>query len=231
MDFSKYFHPSWYDVLKHYTESEHFAKIAWQIGVERKKHVIIPQKGSELFLKVFRVVPYDSVKVCIWGQDPYSNPPEAFDGLAFSNSTVERAQPSLVNILEEVENDVYDGFNLDRITNYSLYGWAEQGVFLNNSAHTVQLGKPESHLKLWKNFTIEVIKALDKKDNIVHMLWGRKAQAFKEYITNPTHRIIETSHPSPLSNRNNAPIAFTDSKCFSKCNYFLEELNLDKIVW
>lgn len=231
MDFSKYFEPGWYDKLKHYVESKSFEKIAWQIGVERKKHVIIPQKGSELLLKVFRVVPYDSVKVNIIGQDPYSNPPEAFDGLAFSNSLVDKPQPSLINILEEVENDIYDGFNLDRITNYSLYGWAEQGVFLNNSAHTVQLGKPESHLYLWKDFTIEVMKALNDKDNIVHLLFGRKAQAFKEYITNPTHRIVETSHPSPLSNKNAAPIPFTDSKCFSKCNQYLKEMNKEPIIW
>ena len=227
----EYFHPSWYSVLKDYIESPEFFRIAVQISEERKKHIIIPEKSSELFLKVFRVVPYDDVKVVIWGQDPYYNPPEAFDGVAFSNSTLDKPQPSLSNILEEVENDVYDGFNLDRITNYSLYNWIEQGVFLNNVAHTVVLNKPESHLRLWKNFSVKVAQAINEKNNVVHLLWGRKAQAFKEYITNPTHRIIETSHPSPLSNKNAAPIPFTDSKCFSRCNEYLTELGERNIIW
>lgn len=231
MDFSKYFTEDWYSKLKHYLETPEFAKIAIQINQERKIKNIIPTQGSELFLKVFRVVPFNSVIVNVLGQDPYYNPPEAFDGLAFSNSTLDSSQPSLSNILEEVENDVYDGFNLERLNNFSLYNWAEQGVFLNNTAHTVVQGMPESHLYYWRNFTIEVIKALNDKDNIVHLLWGRKAQAYKKYITNTTHYIIETSHPSPLSFKDKAPIPFVDSKCFSRCNEFLREKNIKEIIW
>lgn len=229
--FRSYFSEDWYEVLKHYIESKEFYDIAIKISQERKTNNIIPQKGSELFLKVFRETPYNSVIISVLGQDPYYNPVDAFDGLAFSNSTLSKPQPSLQNILEEVENDVYDGFNLGRISNYSLYSWAQQGVFLNNTAHTVVQNQPESHLHYWRNFTIEVIKALNNKDNIVHLLWGRKAQKYKQYITNATHYIIETSHPSPLSYRDAAPIPFSDSKCFSKCNEFLRSKNLKEIIW
>jgi uracil-DNA glycosylase len=229
--FKKYFSECWYDKLKHYIESKEFLDIAIKINQERNTNVIIPEKGSELFLKVFREVPYDKVVVNVTGQDPYYNPVNAFDGLAFSNSTLDKPQPSLSNILEEVENDIYDGFNLERLNNFSLYSWAKQGVFLNNSAHTVIKGKPESHLRYWRNFTIEVIKALNDKDNIVHMLWGTKARRYKEYITNPTHKIIETSHPSPLSNNTAAPVAFSGSRCFSQCNEYLESKNISKIIW
>lgn len=231
MDLSKYFEEGWYSKLKHYLESDEFEKIAIQISKDRVKETIIPEKGSELFLKVFRVTPYNNLTVNILGQDPYYNPPDAFDGLAFSNSNSYHAQPSLRNILEEVENDIYDGFNLERISNFSLYNWASQGVFLNNTAHTVVLNKPESHLHYWEKFTIEVMKAINEKDNVVHLLWGRKAQKYKTYITNITHKIIETSHPSPLSCYNNAPIPFTDSKCFSKTNTFLKEMGKKEIVW
>lgn len=231
MEFNKYFSEDWYSKLKHYVESPEFYRIAVQINQERKKYNIIPKQGSDLFLKIFREVPYNSVKVNIIGQDPYSNPPEAFDGIAFSNSTLDKPQPSLSNILEEVENDIYDGFNLERLNNFSLYSWAKQGVFLNNTAHTVIQSKPESHLRYWKNFTIEVIKALNNKDNIVHFLWGRKAQKYKEYITNKTHYIIETSHPSSLSYRDNAPIPFVGSRCFSKANEYLKKFNKQEIIW
>ena len=154
-----------------------------------------------------------------------------FDGLAFSNSILDNPQPSLANILEEVENDIYDGFNLERINNFSLYSWAEQGVFLVNVGHTVVRGKPGSHLHYWRNFSKEVIKALCDKDDLVHILLGRQSQQLKEYITNPTHKIIEASHPSPYSVNTPAPIAFASSKVFSKCNKYLKQLNLNPIIW
>jgi len=230
VELSKYFEKGWYSCLKHYLESKEFERIAIDIALERKRNVILPPKESELFLKVFRVTPYDSVKVVIIGQDPYHGLGQ-FDGLSFSNSTLDSPQPSLANILEEVENDVYDGFNLERISNFSLYGWAEQGVLLTNAAHTVVQGKPGSHMKYWKNFTIEVVKALNSKDNIIWLLWGRFAQDFSQYILNDTHYIIKTSHPSPLGVDKAAPIPFRDSKCFSKCNEFLKNKNINGIIW
>ena len=154
-----------------------------------------------------------------------------FDGIAFSNSTLDNPQPSLANILEEVENDIYDGFNLERLTNLSLYSWAEQGVFLVNAAHTVVRGKPASHMRYWRRFTDEVVKALNKKDNIVWLMWGRFAQSYAVFITNPTHSIIKTSHPSPLGISKEAPISFRDSRCFSKCNQILKDNNLSEIAW
>lgn len=230
MEFSKFFELVWYEKLKHYVESSEFHDIAYKINQERKKYVILPPQGSELFLKVFRVTPYDSIKCVIYGQDPYHGDNQ-FDGLAFSNSTLDNPQPSLANILEEVENDIYDGFNLERINNFSLYSWAEQGVFLINVGHTVVKGKPGSHLHYWRNFSKEVIKALCDKDDLVHILLGRQSQQLKEYITNPTHKIIEASHPSPYSVNTPAPIAFANSKVFSKCNQYLKELNKQEIIW
>jgi len=230
MDFSKYFTEDWYSKLKHYLESTDFVKIAMQIHQDRNKYVIFPPKGSELLFKAFRVTPYNKVKVVILGQDPYHGDGQ-FDGLSFSNSTTDSIQPSLANILEEVENDIYDGFNLDRLNNYSLYSWAEQGVLMVNAANSVIKGQPGSHIKYWKNFTIEVVKALNRKDNVVWLLWGRFAQSYIEYINNPTHRTILTSHPSPLGVTKQAPIPFRDSKCFSKCNQFLKEHNVKEIIW
>lgn len=230
MDFSRYFEKGWYAKLKPYLESEEFYKLAFKINEDRKKFLILPPQDSDLLFKVFRFTSYDKTKVVILGQDPYHGP-DQYDGLAFSNSTQHIAQPSLANILEEVENDIYDGFNLDRVTNLSLYGWAEQGVMLLNTAHTVKQGNPGSHLGYWKVFTENVIKAINERDYIVYLLWGRKAQEFKQFITNPKSKIIETSHPSPLGCFSEAPIPFVDSKCFSKCNTYLKENNIKEIIW
>lgn len=228
--FKEYFTEDWYEMLKHYLESKEFYDIAVKINKERKINNILPPQSSELLFKAFRVTSYNNVKCIILGQDLYHGDNQ-FDGLSFSNSTLDSPQPSLANILEEVENDIYDGFNLERLTNYSLYSWAEQGVLMINAAHTVIKGQPASHMKYWKRFTEEVIKALNKKDNIVWLMWGKFSQNFDVFINNPTHFIIKTSHPSPYSVLSKSPIAFSGSQCFSKCNQYLKERNLNEIIW
>lgn len=149
-----------------------------------------------------------------------------YDGLAFSNSNSFKAQPSLKNILKEVENDIYDGCNPDRLANYSLYGWAAQGVLLINSAHTVEVGNPGGHIEIWRGFTKKVIETINDKDDIVWMLWGNFAKDFKVYITNSTHYILEGAHPSPLAGGK-----FFGGKYFSRCNEFLKSCGKEEIIW
>ena len=230
MKLEKYFDKSWIEVMG-YLHTPHFLKVAKWIAERRKLGFeIIPEKGSNLLFNIFKIVPYNKVKVVILGQDPYTAE-NAYDGIAFSNSFLLQPQPSLTNILKEVESDIYNGFNLERIANISLYDWAEQGVFLVNTAHTVENDVPGSHLKVWKKFTISMINAINKKNDVVWMLWGRKAQAYEEFNTNPSHAIIKTAHPSPLGCKYKAPIPFVGSKCFSKANYELEIRNKKEIRW
>ena len=226
----------WYEQLNGFIHQGYLTEIAKKVNLERKKKNVIPEKGSKLMFKAFRETPYNSVKVIILGQDPYhtiENGRCVFDGLAFSNSASLKPQPSLKNILEEVERDVYDGFKLDRIAKLSLYSWAHQGVLLVNTSHSVAKGSPGSHLALWKPFTLKVIEALNRKNDIVWLLWGGKSLAFKKYITNPSHAVIGTSHPSPLAV--NKPVQgyppFKESGCFSKVNEELEMRNKSKIMW
>jgi len=222
---------SWYNSLENFLINPAFSNIAKQVNKDRLKYNVIPEKGSDLFFRAFRETNYNNLKVVILGQDPYSNPADAFDGLAFSNSKLLHPQPSLRNIIKEVENDIYNGFNPERIANLDLSSWAKQGVLLINTAHTVIQNRPESHLKYWISFTRAIINAINNRDNIVWLLWGRKAQKYKNYIINPSHAIIETAHPSPLGCSNNAPIPFIGSKCFSKANDELQVRNLKEIIW
>jgi uracil-DNA glycosylase len=195
----------------------------------RKEGVeIIPSKGTPLFFKAFKITPYSKVKVVVLGQDPYHNPVEAYDGLAFSNSTIQNPQPSLVNILDEVEKDVYNGLWLNK--DASLYPWAEQGVLLINTAHTVEKNKPASHLTLWLDFTKFVVKELNKKNNVIWLLWGRQAQNYGVLITNPTHYILKSSHPSPLG-YDKTDMPFKGCKHFSKVNEQLGIRNIKQINW
>jgi uracil-DNA glycosylase len=223
MYFKNLFADDWYDSLQDYLESREFLEITLKIIKERTNLIIYPEPQSNLLFQVFRTVPLEQVKVVILGQDPYHD--GSYDGLAFSNTNSEKISPSLRNILKEVNNDIYNGQIIE--PDSSLYRWAQQGVFLVNTAHTVIKGQPNSHLHYWKNFTIKVIETLNKKDNIVWMLWGNEAKKYREYILNDTHSIIESGHPSPL----NTSIPFVGSKCFSKCNEILKSKNINIINW
>jgi uracil-DNA glycosylase len=84
---------------------------------------------------------------------------------------------------------------------------------------------PGSHIDLWADFTSLVINALNNKSDIVWMLWGAFAGNYETMVTNPTHHIIKTGHPSPL-NRSNP---FVGSDCFIECNKILGTNNINWI--
>lgn len=125
-----------------------------------------------------------------------------------------------------MDNDI--GMFKGTITDSFLGHLPPQGVLLLNTALTVELNKPGSHIDLWKPFTEEIIKYLNKQDNIVWILWGNYAKGFKDKITNTTHHIIEGTHPAA---RPNASIPFEGGKYFSRCNEFLQSVNLPPITW
>lgn len=57
---------------------------------------------------------------------------------------------------------------------------------------------------------------------------GNSAKAYKKFLLNPNHLIIETNHPSPLSaNRG----GWFGTGCFVEANEFLEKNNIEIIKW
>lgn len=150
------------------------------------------------------------------------------NGLAFAYSGEGGIPLSLVNILKELENDMYQGLKLYQ--DYGLTSWAKQGVLLINTALTVEEGKPGSHINQWKEFTNYLFKKLgEEKNNIVYICWGNHAKSFIPIFNkNGNNKVIESVHPSPLSANKGG---WFGSKPFSKCNQILKELNKDEIKW
>ncbi|MAQ98047.1 MAG: uracil-DNA glycosylase [Gammaproteobacteria bacterium] len=171
----------------------------------------------------FKCCSFLSTKVVIFGQDPYFQSGLA-NGLAFSVDKHQKIPASLKNIYKEIENDVGPTKNKDGC----LMSWAKQGVLLLNTSLTVELSKPGSHSHIgWNNFICDVIKLINKKRNVVFILWGQHAKTYSKFITNKDHLILCGSHPSPLS----AYRGFFGSKHFSKCNSYLRENSLEEIEW
>ena len=205
------FHNSWDLVLHDEMQKSYFKYIKEFIKEERLSKTIYPS-AKDLF-NAFKLTDFNDIKVVILGQDPYHGEKEAM-GLSFSVRRGVRTPPSLRNIFKELKDDI--GIERD---NTDLSDWASQGVFLLNTVLTVEKDKANSHKDIgWEIFTDYVIKQInDRLNNVVFILWGRQARDKKKLITNNSHYVIESAHPSPLSAYN----GFFGSKPFSKTNNFL----------
>ncbi len=212
----------WDEVLKEEFEKDYFNKLLQFVEKEYQTKEIYPKK-NEIF-NAFRYTTYKDVKVVILGQDPYHGIGQA-QGLSFSVRNEVGRPPSLQNIFKELESDI--GIKIS--SNNSLIPWTKEGVLLLNAVLTVEKDKAASHKDQgWEIFTDSVIKRINEKNTpVVFILWGSYARSKKNFITNPSHYIVESPHPSPFSAYN----GFFGSKPFSKTNHFLEEKGLKPISW
>jgi uracil-DNA glycosylase len=180
---------------------------------------IVPPR--DLIFAAFNRFDTDKLRVCIISQDPYINVGEAM-GLCFSVPHGVKCPPSLRNIFKELE----DEYGQKR-TNTDLIDWSDQGVLLLNTALTTLEGKSGHHLKVWKDFTNDVVKHLGQQhENIVYMLWGAHAQSYESLINPEKNLILKHSHPSPLSRK-----SFVGNNHFRLCNTYLNTKGFKEINW
>lgn len=214
--------PCWIEALIEEFQKEYFRRLEEKLTMDYKAGLQIFPTMNEIFY-AFNLTPIDKIKVVILGQDPYHKPGKAM-GLAFSVPFGIKIPRSLQNILTELHNDI--GI---KIPNHGcLTYWAQKGVFLLNSILTVQAGKPKSHHNYgWQIFTDEVIKIIsDRCFGVVFLLWGNIAHTKKTLIDTKKHKVIETSHPSPMSVK-----GFLNTHCFSTANKFLGIFGKTPIDW
>ena len=172
----------------------------------------------------FDATPFDAVKVVILGQDPYHGPGQAH-GLCFSVQPDVPVPPSLQNMYKELGRDL----GIARPDHGYLMSWAEQGVLLLNAVLTVEQGRAGAHQgKGWEEFTDHVVQVLDReREGLVFMLWGSYAQKKGRIVDARRHRVLRTTHPSPLS----AHRGFLGSGHFSAANEYLQRRGLAPIDW
>ena len=212
----------WDEVLNGEFEKEYYLKLREFLKQEYFTRKIFPDMYD--IFNALKYTPYDKVKAVIIGQDPYHGEGQAH-GLCFSVREGIEKPPSLKNIFKELHDDI--GFTEPQ--NGTLTKWAEEGVLLLNAVLTVRGGQANSHQgKGWEIFTDTVISHLNKREKpMVFILWGRNARNKKTLITNPSHRILEAAHPSPLSAYN----GFFGCRHFSKTNEFLRLNGIEEINW
>lgn len=190
--------------------------------------------------KVFRVFekPLKDIKVVILGQDPYPIIGDAV-GLSFVNGNLNKIPFSLKVIYTELEKE---GFS-----NPNIHTWEEQGVFLLNTALTVEMGKAGSHLEYWKPFINKVIRYISYHQPCIWLLWGNKAQEFKKSIYNQyifTDNNVPLIKDLPMAGKYNFileaphPVVecYNNRSSFYGCNHFKKvnmilEKSKQKIIW
>lgn len=161
------------------------------------KDIVYPKKEQ-----IFRVFEMDvnDIKILLLGQDPYHNPNQA-NGLSFSVNNDIKIPPSLKNIYKEIQAEFPERnyiFNSGNLTRW----FKEEKIFLLNASLSVIKNKPGSQMKLWQEFTDDVIKFIsDNNKNCVFVLLGNFAKSKEIFISNKNN-IITGVHPSPLSANN-----------------------------
>ena len=212
----------WDEILSEEFKKEYYLKIRQFLKSEYSSFVIFPPMFD--IFNALKYTSYKDTRVVILGQDPYHEPGQAH-GLSFSVKKGIKIPPSLVNIYKELKSDI----GMEAPSHGELTSWARQGVLLLNATLTVRQGQANSHQNIgWSIFTDEVIKRLNESPNpVVFILWGANARSKKKYITNKSHLIIESAHPSPLSAYN----GFFGSRPFSRANEFLKASGKSEINW
>ncbi|KAJ1613478.1 putative uracil-DNA glycosylase [Cryptosporidium canis] len=213
----EYFGDEWFDVLKDELRKPYFVECMKKVEERRCRTNVYPP--SNKIFSCFKVTPLNKISVVILGQDPYHQPGQAM-GLSFSVPKGVAVPPSLRNIYKEIgKGNPGHG---------DLTSWAEQGVFLLNSLLSVEEGKPMSHKDFgWDTFTSKVISIINELEwPVVFMLWGRSAQAKASKVCRNKHLVLESAHPSPLSQKK-----FIGCDHFNKCNEFLRKTQRPEINW
>lgn len=214
---------SWKEKLIDEFNKEYMHSLRDFLKKEKSERKVIFPPGRKIF-SALNLTSFQNVKAVILGQDPYHGSNQAH-GLSFSVEYGIKPPPSLNNIFKELASDL----NIEKPNHGNLEKWSKQGVLLLNSILTVEKSKPGSHANRgWEVFTDRILFLLNSsKNNLVFILWGKKAQEKGHFIDSDRHMIIKSTHPSPYSANN----GFLGSKPFSRTNQYLKKNNIKEIDW
>jgi len=206
-------------IVKDYVQSSSFDSIILSLISQVENDNRFTPKFKDVF-NAFIHCPYDKLKVVFVGQDPYPQLDVA-DGVSFSCSYTKKEQPSLRYIFDELQNQ-YPNASRDP----DLKRWSKQGVLMLNTALTVAIGKIGSHYDIWKPFASYLFSELNKRDDLVFVCLGKKAEQWENYMTN--NHIIKVSHPASAAYKGGK---WNSQDLFKQVNNCLESMDKSLIVW
>ncbi|QJC30520.1 uracil-DNA glycosylase [Enterobacteriaceae endosymbiont of Neohaemonia nigricornis] len=216
---------TWKLFLHKEKQKKYFIKIINKINTDIICGKIIYPSKQYIF-HIFNILNFEKLKVVILGQDPYHGINQA-NGLAFSVMPyVKKIPPTLQNIYKAINFDIPNFY----IPNHGyLIDWVKQGIMLLNTILTVEANNAQSHANIgWEIFTDNIINVISTYyNNIVFLLWGKKAQQKIYLINQKKHLVLQTSHPSPYSYHK----GFAHCQHFSQTNTYLRKHYIKPINW
>ena len=222
---TKRIHPDWLPFFE--SKKQDLIKIFKILNDQHISNIIYPNR-QDIFRALFYHSPKD-IRLVILGQDPYISEeyekPQAM-GLSFSIPKVhKKIPPSLKNIFNEIRN-CYPNYVIPK--HGLLKRWArKEKILMLNSALTVLSGKSNSHMKIWQDFTDQLISWFQEiNEGTTFLLMGNFAKS-KKTLIDKKHMIFETAHPSPLS----AHTGFNNSMIFKKIDEHLIKTGKYPINW
>ena len=206
--------------LKEILKSSYAEKLMGFVETEYAMNSISPAKVN--IFKAFKLCPWDSVKIVILGYKPHSNVFGA-NGLAFGDSCSSTfSSPNLCRIMDCIEREYYDGFNLD--FDHTLESWAKQGILLLNRQLTVKDTDNGTHTKPWGKFTSSVLNVLNEyKPGTIYILWGKENQKLAPYLEKNNY-VLKFDHPED---------SYKDWHCpnFKEADKLLMDLHGETVKW
>jgi uracil-DNA glycosylase len=217
----------WATVLFDTFETPYMQSLGEKLGIARTTKTIYPE--SQNVFRAFRETPYTNIKAVLIGQDPYHDGNAT--GLCFDCGI--KLTPSADKIIEGYNEQFPSNFAVDILEGH-FERWAREGVFMLNTALTVEKGNAGSHLSHWLPFTQEIIKLLNRRVQspynmkpIVYILWGKHAQSIRGLVSSE-NPIVETEHPAAAIYEGRK---WKHNNCFIEVNTQLKRLGVEEIDW
>ncbi|MDL4840916.1 uracil-DNA glycosylase [Aquibacillus rhizosphaerae] len=182
----------------------------------------------------FLSIDLNKVKVIWLGQDVYPAKGVA-TGRSFEVGGLNKwdqtfRQVSVKNIIRLIHKNFYGISDYDQIKNFNdikkdiatnhfnilppnrwFDSLEQQGVLFLNTSFTCQVGKANSHSRIWQEFSKQVLNYISiKRPDIIWFLWGNQAKQNKQHIKQGV--FYESRHPMMCSKKYKDD--FLKSECF-----------------
>lgn len=182
----------------------------------------------------------NNIKVVILGQDPYPEKGRAtgrsFEVGDLHNWNDKFRQVSLKNIIRLIHKNYNKKENYNEIKKFSAIqdeiksgafnllppneifkSWEKQGALMLNTYLSVEPGKPGSHIDIWEDFSVSLLRYISSKNkDISWFLWGKQAEEKSQHLLSGKKYI--SRHPMMCSEK------YEDD--FLKSNCFKDTMNI-----
>lgn len=220
----------WAVYFKPFYDAGGFETIYTKLKEDGKTKKILPE-GKDLF-KAFELCPAKELKAIWLGQDPFPTikyGKVVADGLAFSCSYTKEEQPSLKLIYDALEDEYFEGLNLNFIREPDLSYLAKQGLLLLNSSLTTPENSPGTHKELWKPFMEFFFKdVLLHFSGVPIVFFGKQAAEYEPLVNLKSFVTKIVEHPAAASYSKRP---FQHNHLFKWIDVYLKETSKQEINW